>query len=128
MYLLHLLLTSLCAVQTNAIVGGLEAEDGDYPFVVTHQAYDQVKQKWLTGCVGSIIDRNWILVAGSCLFSGTHRMATNRHRLIAGSTIVTSKGSDAQNAQILEASEIFLHPEYKGYGASQRSAEQFCGK
>ncbi|CAJ0569526.1 unnamed protein product, partial [Mesorhabditis spiculigera] len=114
MYLLQpLLLLCLCAVQTNAIVGGLEAEAGEYPSAVTLQVYNQVKKKWLTVCAGSIIDREWVLGAANCFYFGSRRTPANQYRIVAGSTRVTSTSSDDGITQVIQVADVVIHPEMK---------------
>ncbi|CAJ0558047.1 unnamed protein product, partial [Mesorhabditis spiculigera] len=70
-FLLPLLFLCFWVAPANSIVGGIEAEAGDYPFAVTLQVYNQVKKKWLTVCAGSIIDREWVLGAANCFYFGS---------------------------------------------------------
>ncbi|CAJ0574844.1 unnamed protein product, partial [Mesorhabditis spiculigera] len=97
----------------NAIVGGLEAEAGEYPFAVTLQVYNQVKKKWLTVCAGSIIDREWVLGAANCFYFGSRRTPADQYRIVAGSTRVTSTSSDDGITQVIQVADVVIHPEMK---------------
>lgn len=89
------------------IVGGVEAERGKYPFIVSIQlARDMWGQdtKYKHVCGGSILDPSWIITAAHC-----STFSTFRYRIVGGAyNLLLPTGTE----QIRRAAHIIRNPQY----------------
>ncbi|MFH1052055.1 MAG: trypsin-like serine protease [bacterium] len=86
------------------IVYGDNADIKDYPWQVALFTVDTSNNIEYQICGGSIIDTYWILTAAHCVVGETYRT-----RKIA---VEITSLSDAQLGQILDISDIIIHPDY----------------
>lgn len=81
------------------IVNGTDATIEEFPFLVSLQ------KKELHQCAGSLLNENWVLTAGHCLFSSIASDFT-----IEYATTIVSDGFNGTN--IVEAEELIVHEDY----------------
>jgi trypsin len=107
MKLRNLLLTaSLVLGLTNAqaksdklhmnIVGGVEASQGEFPFIVSLQAGYMGHF-----CGGSLIKKNWVLTAGHCVADTIDKVVIGMHDL-----------DNTTNTESIKVKRVIRHPQY----------------
>jgi trypsin len=97
----------LTAAPAQAIVGGYQADDGQFPFMASIQSKGE---DGTAGhfCGGSVIGTRWVLTAAHCLVDtnpGDIQVAVGRTNL-----------DDASTGQTLAADRILVHPSYDETG------------
>jgi len=75
------------------IVGGVEAANGEFPFIVSLQG------SWGHFCGGSLIRKNWVLTAQHCIAGGIENVVIGMH--VQGQTAGTES---------FKAAEVIPHP------------------
>ncbi|XP_055344001.1 transmembrane protease serine 9-like [Paramacrobiotus metropolitanus] len=93
------------------IVGGVEAPDGGWPFIVAliRNRSDQGYQAYQF-CSGSIIATRWILTAGHCVAALTERQIVDDVLVVAGVNNLQDVVADPELA--LRIARVFKHEEY----------------
>jgi trypsin len=98
---------SLAASPASAIVGGSQAEEGEFPFMASIQTQGQAGTDGHF-CGGSVIGTRWVLTAAHCLVdtqSGEIQVGVGRTNL-----------DDLSTGQTLTVDRIVVHPDYEGTG------------
>jgi len=84
------------------IVGGTEAEDGEFPWQVS------LRQIGIIGathfCGGSIVNENWVVTAGHCCSGST----TFMHVVAGGIKLNANEGEEERR----DVQKIIVHPDY----------------
>jgi secreted trypsin-like serine protease len=89
---------SSASVVSPMIIGGTEAPNGKYPFVVFVELYTK---KTVVDCGGTLIDKNSVLTAAHCVAN------TTGAAVVVGRTDLRKK-----KGQVIGASRPFMHPRY----------------
>ncbi|KAL6429922.1 hypothetical protein ACFW04_007639 [Cataglyphis niger] len=80
------------------IVGGSEAPKNGYPFIVSMQQYGS------HFCAGSIINEQWIVTAGHCIFTDSFIIKAGKHDI-----------QDTEDTeQTVQVANTFVHKKYQG--------------
>jgi secreted trypsin-like serine protease len=64
--------------QDTRIVGGIPAEEGEFPWAVAFLYWKASEGRWAQYCGGSLISPQWVLTAAHCPVSSNHRALLGR--------------------------------------------------
>ncbi len=78
------------------IVGGVEASEGEFPFIVSLRSY------YGHFCGGSLVKENWVLTAAHCTSGGG----------IDSVRIGMLKQSDLSKSETFKVKKVIVHPQY----------------
>lgn len=98
----------LAATPAQAIVGGYQAEPGQFPFMASVQLKEYGDGTDGHICGGSIIDSRWILTAAHCMVD----TKPSEVQVGVGRTNI----DDFSTGQTLDADRIVVHPDYEDTG------------
>ena len=100
--------TASQAVTSQPIVGGADADPGEWPWQVA-LVYTDGGSDWDNHfCGGSLIDPQWVVTAAHCLIEENGDPSTlASFKIIIGRTSLTS-----DNGETISPMEIFIHPDY----------------
>lgn len=85
------------------VVGGEEAPEGAYPFIVSLQMLSQ------HFCAGSILNKDWIITAGHCVKAIP---SVNLLRVKAGKHNIKRTENSEQTVKV---EKTYVHENYQGY-------------
>ena len=88
---------------TQKIVGGINAQQGEVPFIVSLRKYGE------HFCGGSLIKDNWVLTAAHCVEGGG-----NPDYILMGSL----KSNETYDSQKLSVAKVIMHPNYNKHTTS----------
>ena len=98
----------LAASPADAIVGGYQAEDGQFPFMASIQTQGYGDGTAGHFCGGSVIGSRWILTAAHCMVDtkpGDIQVGVGRTNI-----------DDFSTGQTLAVDRIVVHPDYEDTG------------
>lgn len=98
------LLFSSAHAQSDRVIGGNTASEGQFPWMVEMRFLDDEHL-----CGGTLIHPQWVLTAGHCALVGEDA----NMRLIANS-VINAQGLAGPNAEELQVDLIVYHPDYDG--------------
>lgn len=98
------LLFSIAHAQSDRVIGGNTAANGQFPWMVEMRFLDDEHL-----CGGTLIHPQWVLTAGHCALVGEDADM----RLIANS-VINAQGLAGPDAEELQADMIVYHPDYDG--------------
>jgi trypsin len=98
----------LAASPADAIVGGYQAEDGQFPFMASVQLKEYGDGTDGHICGGSVIATRWILTAAHCMVD----TKPSEVQVGVGRTNI----NDFSTGQTLDADRIVVHPDYEETG------------
>ncbi|XP_067625873.1 lectizyme-like [Eurosta solidaginis] len=87
------------AFLTGRIINGIEASKGEAPYIVSLKSFSHF-------CAGSIIDENWVLTAGHCLFYSNFQIIAGLHS--------RNNESDVQIRNVTSKSQYIVHEGFDG--------------
>lgn len=91
-------------ITENRIVGGTQAQEGEFPFIVSLQAKSWWSNNFSHFCGGSIISDEWILTAAHCVEGGY----LNNGRIVAG----LYQLKNDTNAEKFTPVKVIKHPRW----------------
>ncbi|CAG7721153.1 unnamed protein product, partial [Allacma fusca] len=89
------------------IIGGADAQPGEFPWMVSFQRFSERQKKYVHTCGGAIVDHRHIITATHCYNPEA------KYRVLVGAHNISQSDSDEPSRKSYEPCRFHIHPDWK---------------